>query len=462
MSIAAADSVLHAALATLPAGANVLLGFSGGLDSSVLLHALAAYRRFALRAMHIHHGLNADADRWAQHCQWVCTALDVPLAIVHVQVPSDSGEGLEAAARRARYAAFATGLQPGEWLLTAHHRDDQAETVLLRLLRGSGAGGLSAMRTLRPFANGQHWRPLLGTSRRTLLAYAQAHALEWIDDPSNAIQHHDRNFLRHRIMPVLHERWPHAEAALARSAALLAEQEQLLDAETARHLAQVQGIDKATLVASELQKFPAPWRARILRHWITTLDLPALPRQGVTQIEQALLWARADAEAQFRWGNAVIHRWRDLLHACRVVPDFPAAWRVAWDGQSPLPLPTGDVLTVSIRLPVSTPSSGSGSKLNPALAATVPGSFDVFQVAARQGGERITLPGRLHSHALKNVLQDHAIPPWQRQRLPLIFAADGELLAVGDTIVSARAQAMGWRLQLAAEAAGPSSTSLAN
>ncbi|GAE56601.1 hypothetical protein XPR_3236, partial [Xanthomonas arboricola pv. pruni MAFF 301420] len=209
----------------------VLVAYSGGVDSSVLLHLLATtprYRVTGLRAVHVHHGLHADADAWAAHCQRQCDALQVPLQVAQVQVARDSGLGLEAAARHARHVAFAAALAPGEWLALAHHRDDQAETFLLRALRASGPDGLAAMRAQRPFAAGMLWRPLLAHARAEVLAYAQAHRLQWIEDPSNADARHDRNFLRTQLMPVLQQRWPQAAEALARSAQLSADASDLL------------------------------------------------------------------------------------------------------------------------------------------------------------------------------------------------------------------------------------------
>ncbi len=176
----------------------VCVAFSGGLDSSVLLHWLAhlpRQRRPRLRALHVHHGLQAQADAWDQHCRRVCATLGLPLEVRRVQVRRDSGEGLEAAARAARHAVFAQELLPNEWLATAHHRDDQAETFLLRALRASGPDGLAAMRPLRDYAQGKLWRPLLELPHARLLAYAQAHGLDWIEDPSNGDTRHDRNFL---------------------------------------------------------------------------------------------------------------------------------------------------------------------------------------------------------------------------------------------------------------------------
>jgi tRNA(Ile)-lysidine synthase len=429
-----ANSALERAFAEFPADNQAFLtGLSGGLDSTVLLHQLATIRRCPIRAIHVHHGLHPEADRWAEHCRTFCAQLGVKLDIIKVQVTNDAGKGIEAAARHARYAAFAAALREGECLVTAHHQDDQAETVLLRLLRGSGAGGLGAMRALRPFANGQHWRPLLGVPRAVLLEYAQRRRLKWVEDPSNADVHHDRNFLRKEVLPLLVGRWPQAVAALARSAMLLSEHEALLDEQTARRLAQVQGIDPNTLSVSALLQMTAPWRALVFRHWISALDLPALPATGIEKVEQELLTARPDAQAEFRWHGVVIRRWRDLLYVGALSPDLPTGWYTDWDATTFLRLPTG----AKIRLV----QNGT----NTDAAAPMPGTL---RVGARAGGERITLPGRGHSHAVKIALQDSGVPPWQRKRLPLVFAADGELLAVGDVLQSARAHAAGWSFRI--------------
>jgi tRNA(Ile)-lysidine synthase len=425
-----ATSLLDAAIAATATDCRALLiGFSGGLDSSALLHRLVVNGRFAVRAIHVHHGLHPDADHWARHCQLFCQRLGMDLAVVHVHVDQAAGDGLEAAARQARYAAFAAALADTECLVTAHHQDDQAETVLLRLLRGSGPSGLSAMRPLRVFARGWHWRPLLGVSRAVLLDYARECGLDWIDDSSNAEPRHDRNFLRREIMPALGRRWPHANAALARSAQLIAEQEVLLEEHTGKQLARVQGVDPHTLSVEGLLQMSAAWRARIVRRWVETLSLPPLPAAGVESLEGQLLTARPDAQCEFRWHGAVVRRWRDLLYAEILVAALPADWCETWDGAAPLPLPTGARL--SLLRAEFTNESMSWSAYAP------------FSVRARAGGERIVLPRRAHSHAVKIALQDAGVPPWQRQRLPLVFAADGDLLAVGDILQSHRALAAG-------------------
>ena len=434
MSDGSAASVLDAAFAaTAPDARALLVGFSGGLDSSVLLHRLATTATLPVRAIHVHHGLHPEADRWAQHCQAFCRGVGVDLAVVSVQVAQAAGEGLEAAARHARYAAFTAALATGECLVTAHHQDDQAETVLLRLLRASGPGGLSAMRPLRAFAGGCHWRPLLGVSRAVLLEYARASGIEWIDDPANAEARHDRNFLRQEIMPALGKRWPHAAAALARSAQLMVEQEVVLDEHAGRQLARVQGVDPGTVSVPGLLEISPAWRARVIRRWIDSLGLPPLPATGVASLETQLLTARPDARSQYRWHGAAIRRWRDLLYADWLVPAMPPGWRATWDGAAPLALPTGARLSLLRAEPP---------------AGDVPAACAPFRVSARIGGERIALPRRAHSHAVKIALQDAGVPPWQRQRLPLVFAADGELLAVGDVLQSSRALASGWRFRL--------------
>ena len=409
---------------TLPAAPGVgpvTLALSGGLDSTVLLHLAArdpALRGRGLRALHVDHGLHPESPRWAQACAAACAAHGVDFQSVRVQV-RDGGDGLEAAARAARHAAFATQQREGELIALAHHRDDQAETLLLRLLRGSG-DGLGAMRALRPFGRGWLWRPLLPYPRAQLHDYAALHGLHWIEDPSNASDRHDRNYLRHRVLPALQVRWPQADAGLARSAGLLAAQQDLLAAEDEKRLAQVQGLDPASLSVPALLAQPPDWRPRLLRRWVAQMDLPALPAQALDVIGAQLLPARADARAQFAWSGAVIRRWRDLLHAERDQAPLPADWRAAWDGTRPLVLPGGDRL-----------------QLSPACAFEAP-----LQARARQGGERLALPGRAHSSELKHVLQDLGVPPWQRARLPLLFAPDGELLAAGDVAISGRLR--GW------------------
>ena len=386
---------------------------------AVLVHPLPFYGFQALAGYS--HSFLYLRGRW----RWVGVAATAALAayyarvrIAHVEVDRASGRGLEAAAREARHAAFVAELRDGEVLALAHHRDDQAETFLLRALRGSGVDGLAAMRPWRAFANGWLWRPLLDTPRAALRAHADAHGLRWIEDPSNADTGFDRNFLRERVLPLLRERWPHATDSVARSAALSGQASSLLDLEDAAALLRAMR-DARTLDVDALHALSGERRARVLRRWIDGLGLPPVPGHGIAHIEADLLQARADAEARFQWAGARIVRWRHLLHADTRREPLPADWTRDWDGREPLVLPTGDSLALIGAAAFDTP----------------------LRAHARVGGERILLPGRTHSHALKHVLQDVGIPPWRRERLPLLSEAGGELLAAGDAILSARMQA---------------------
>jgi len=397
---------------------SVLVGFSGGLDSTVLLHLLvndSAHRNGDLRALHIHHGLQEAADDWAQHCQQIGQQWGVPVEVVSVRVDTDTGMGVEAAARQARHQVFAQHLLPGHWLALAHHLDDQAETFLLRALRGSGIDGLAAMQPLRDFAHGQLWRPLLNTPRAQLVAYAQHHQLRWIDDPSNNSHVFERNFLRHQIMPLLSQRWPHAAANFARSADLSAQSARLLsihDTQALKNCLNTEG----NLAVCALKPFPSEQQARLLRLWVQQRRLPALPAQGVRQVCAWLASMPSDRQPVFHWQNAFIRYWRGCLYADQTLKPWPPNWQTRWNGCNALNLPDGGVLELQ--------------------GAT--GFDQTLTVCQRQGGERIELPDRAHSHKLKNCLQTTHIPPWLRDHLPLLCEDSGYVLAAGDQIISAR------------------------
>jgi len=274
------------------------------------------------------------------------------------------------------------------------------------------------MRALRPFAQGQLWRPLLELPREALREYAQAHGLRWLEDPANAGEGFDRNFLRSRVLPLLATRWPEAEAALARSASLLAEDARLLAAESARRLQAVRPPDPRTLALAPLLALEAPWRARVLRHWLASLGLPPLPGRAHALVDAELLHGRADAQPEYRWAGWRLLRWRGLLHVEALATAAPQAFTCEWDGRAPLQLPGGE-LAIAGR-------EGLPEDLLP------------LRVGPRRGGERIRLPGRGHSHALKDCLLQAGVPPWRRRHIPLLHAPDGELLAAGDAVLSER------------------------
>lgn len=309
-------TALQESLARLPSG-PFAVAFSGGMDSSALLHALAQLSRArGLRAIHVDHGLHADSADWAAHCRDFVAALDVPLQIVRAHVERDAGTGLEDAARRARLKAFAQELRPGEILALAQHRGDQAETVLLKLLRGAGPEGLGAMRALRQYAKGYLWRPLLDLPRAALAAYANEHALRWIEDPSNEQTHLSRNFLRHEILPRLTQHWPQAEAALTHSATWLRAAADYIDAQSAAALANLRGDEPASLAWRGWLALPDALRDPVLRRWLRECGLDEPAHFHVAELERQLLAAN-DRKPCVAFDDTELRRRHDWLHATR-------------------------------------------------------------------------------------------------------------------------------------------------
>lgn len=415
---------LRARLADVP-GERRIVACSGGLDSSVLLAVLArlhaAEGMAPPRALHVNHGLHPAAADWAEALRARCAALAVPLEVRKVAVER-SAAGLEADARRARYAAFAAALADGATLLLAHHRDDQAETVLLRLLRGSGPAGLAGMPARRRLAAGELRRPLLDLDRRDLLGAARALELEVSEDPSNAVLHHDRNFLRHEVMPLLEQRWPGYRQTFARAAAACADQE--------RAWADVLGPPPAALPVADLAGSQELAAVRV-RHWLAGVGIPAPGRARLLEILRQKD-AREDARVCIEIGRWQIRRFAGGLYAvARSRPDPPAR-TVLWRPPSPLDLAHG-------RLEAD-PVEGAGLR-----AVDLP-----LEVRFRCGGERLRPAGRVGHHRLKDLLQEARVPPWERDRVPLLWVA-GELVAVADLFIAegwqTGARQPGWRLR---------------
>lgn len=407
----------------LPTADAYWVGFSGGLDSTVLLHALAANRGQLpgpLSAVHIDHALQPASAAWARHCMAVCDALGVPLSVQCVDARAQAGEGPEAAARTARYAAIARLIGPGAILLTAHHRDDQAETLLLQLMRGAGVDGLAAMPAWRRFADGWQGRPMLGWSRAALRDWAEAQRLHWIEDPSNAHSTADRNFLRHEVLPRLSGRWPGAADAIVRSAAHCAEAAQALAEQAAADLAPLRVADGGRLpVAAWCGLAPAA-RRRVLRLWLRERGAPPIPQRRLHEALDQLCGARADAGPRIAWGGVELRRFRDELWLLRPLPAAPAG-RIAWHGEA-VQLPDG-LGIVRRRL--------APGGIDPALweAGRV-------ELGFRTAGLRCRPAGRDGSRSFKRLAQDLGIPPWLRDHTPLLWI-DGELAAVANACVCA-------------------------
>jgi tRNA(Ile)-lysidine synthase len=391
------------------AGARFCVAYSGGLDSTVLLATLAQLRGragFELRALHVNHHLQAGADEFARAALLTAQQLQVEVSVLDVKIPL-RGQSLEAAARKARYDALRRNLRPGEWLLTAHHQDDQLETVLLQLLRGAGLAGLAAMPATAGFGAGQLLRPLLPVSRAALADYARRRRLNWSEDPSNSDARFDRNFLRQQVLPLLNGRWPAAALTVSRSASHLADAqvllEELADAQLAR------AADGAALRISALRILTTPQQRNLLRRWLRSRSLPAPDAGRLGELMAGLLTARRDAAPVLRWPGAEIRRHQGLLYA--LSPGLPLPQPRAWSWRSERVL----LLPGAGRLELDPHPHGE------LCLTSLPARL---AVRFRAGGERLqTIGGR---KPLKNLLQELDIPPWQRERLPLLY--DGERL----------------------------------
>jgi len=397
-------------------GQRLLAAYSGGLDSTVLLHLLHRLRGplgLRLEAVHVDHGLHPEAPRWRAHCQAVCARWGIPCRVERPAVRRRPRQSLEAVAREVRYRCLAALLGEGDVLLTAHHLDDQAETVLLMLLRGSGPAGLAAMPAQAPLGAGRLLRPLLDWPREALRRYALAQGLDWLEDPSNADPALERNRLRHRIMPPLREAWPGAARALSRSAAHCAEAAALLAERAGEDLAACRGAYTGllpppwpVLSVAALGGLDGPRRRNLLRHWLGEARGRPPPGRLLEVLERDLLGAGPSGRGAQRWGPLTLRRYRDQL---ALFPPAPAApWRPRrWDLAAPLVLDeAGLELTVG---------RGPGG-LDPARLP--PGGL---WLRPRRGGEACRPAGRAGHHALKKLFQERGIPPWERGRLPLLW-----------------------------------------
>ncbi|PYB71530.1 tRNA lysidine(34) synthetase TilS [Pseudomonas sp. LB-090624] len=390
------------------------IAFSGGLDSTVLLHLLAEYARNhaspPLRAVHIHHGLQGAADAWPSHCQTVCDDLGIQLQVIHVQV--SPGASLEQAARDARYAAFRQTLGPGGILFTGQHRDDQAETLLFRLLRGAGLRGLAAMPGQRALGQGSLVRPLLACSRQQLQDYAEAQGLTWIEDPSNADTQFARNFLRGEVMPRLQQRWPQASQNFARAAQHLGEALGMLDELAQEDLALAgegapiawAGLDSLDLAA--LRALSPARQRNALQYWLSRRSRLPDTRHWAGWVD--LRDAAADAQPVWRLADGQLLR---------------SQGRIWWLSGDWLQHPVGQLDWPVPGLPLLLPGNGSVRLVG---AAGLHG----LRVAYRQGGEVLEVPGR-GRRELKRLLNEQQVPHFLRSRLPLLYHGT-RLLAVAN------------------------------
>ncbi len=412
---AASQQVLQTLSAFLDArrlpGDRLCVGLSGGRDSVVLVHALAALRGFGLAvdlsAVHVNHGLSANADTWAAFCDTLCRALGIPLAVVRVEVPRvGCGEGLEAAARRLRHAVFA-GCD-ADWLALAHHRDDQAETILFRLLRGAGVSGAAGMPAERLQAGGPRLiRPLLDLPRSLLAAYAEENALHWVEDESNADSRHRRNHLRRQVMPRIEERFPGAAQVLVRAGRHFAEAALLLE--------ELAKIDRAAAVGVQgridLARFKMLSKARagnLLRSELLAAGFQAPEARWLEEALRQLATVGTGSETCVATRDGEVHVYRGELHVVRHRPPV-AEGPLPWRGEARLPWGGDQVVLGS--------THGIGISYRLLLSAPV-------CLRRRLGGERIQPDPRRPLRSLRKLLQEAGVPPWDRARLPLLWSGE--------------------------------------
>jgi tRNA(Ile)-lysidine synthase len=390
------------------------VALSGGLDSCVLLHLLAGLRpRLPVQVLHINHQLSPHADKWQAHCEHLAASYGFPFGCETVEVIG-AGRGLEMAAREARYAAFERHVEQGDMLLLAHHRDDQAETLLLRLLRGTGLRGLGAMARVRPLGSGLAARPLLEHSRAELRTYAQSEDLQWVEDESNQQVDFDRNYLRHEVLPLLEKRWPDFARRWVETARLARGNEHLLQEYAAGDLNAADRCQERLGESVALDYLAALSKLRrnaFLRRWIQTCGFSAPQQVHLGEVDQ-FFEAAADARPQLAFGECELRRFNERLYLLPRLTATAQQQDVRWDPAQPLTLPDNSRLSA------------------------IKGSIGLradrqYHVRFRQGGERCRPHSRAHSQTLKKLLQEYQLEPWLRDRVPLIYAGD-QMAAVGD------------------------------
>ena len=422
-AVALLTAAIDAALAALPP-APVWIGYSGGMDSSTLLACAAGStlaRERGLQALHVHHGLHIDADRWAQQAAAYSASINVPCTVTRVVVDA-RGQGIEAAARHARRTAFADVLSPDACMLLAHHREDQAETLLLRMLRGASVDGLGAMRACTAHGTGWLARPWLHLPRATIAAAARQFGIHWIEDPANADPRHDRSYLRQQVWPLLAGRFPALGERLARLAEHAAAVSDELERVAAQALVTLSGPQPRTLSVAGLLALGDALFGTSIRRFARELGVAPPGFHELARLRAEVLLAGADANPILRWDGHEFRRYREWLyllpqHATAAAPDLAVEWSAG---------------TVALELP-----HGLG-RLQCVDAGGMPTPLPrALTVRWRRGGERLRPTASAHTRELRVIFQERGVPPWCRERLPLLYCGQDLLMAAG-LVVSAQ------------------------
>ena len=407
---------------SLTSSKKLLVAYSGGLDSHVLLHLLAQTttlsKSFQIRAIYIDHGLQSVAKQWSQHCLSSCKNLSIDCEVVSLALNIPQGKSLEAVAREARYQAFSQTLQADEVLLTAHHQDDQAETLLIQLFRGAGINGLAAMPIISDFGKAKHIRPLLDQSRDALEHYAQQYQLDFIEDPSNQDQQYDRNFFRHTIIPPLKKRWVSMSQVLARVTQHQAEAKSLLAEYIAEDLPQLTGKRIGTLSIQALKLLSLARCKAVIRYFLDQKGFQAPSDKKLRHIISDVLNAKPSATPCVHWQGIEVRRHQDDLYAIEPLSIHNTRQIIRWSINQSLQIPSLNRLLKFNQLE--------------AIHHLLLGKDRTVEVRFRQGGEIIYQAQRKHSKRLKKVFQEMHIPAWERDRIPLIYIDNKLVLILWD------------------------------
>ena len=409
---------LLAVLDRWPRPRRYWVGFSGGADSTALLQALHDIRErlgAELQAIHFHHGLQAAADDWDAHCRAFCAARDIALRVERLELDPGAPGSLEEAARDARYRAIESLLETGDVYLTAHQAEDQAETLFLNLMRGSGVEGLAGIPPLRRLGRGWVGRPLLDVERGELLTWLEARGIDWLEDPSNRDLAFDRNYLRQSLFPLLERRWPGVSRRLARTARHARQAAQAVASWVEDRAGDLLR-DDITLPAGALLELETELQALVLREWLRRNEIPPLPEARLAEFLQQLASPRSGSQAEVRWSGWLVKRYRDTLWLQRADTDL-ACRGMEWQTEGSVALGPG-----AGRLELG------DRKLRPP-----PG----WSVGPRQPGDRIRTVAGAPSRKLKHCFQDRGVPPWLRPGVP-VLRWDGEPVALGDAVFDER------------------------
>jgi tRNA(Ile)-lysidine synthase len=411
---------------TPTAATGFVVALSGGEDSACLLTALVQpgsrpFRDLPVRAIHVDHGLQPAAALFQRACEGLCRTLAVPLTVFAVSVDSGGGASIEAAARDARYAVLAQDLKVGECLLTAHHADDQAETLLLQLLRGAGLKGMAAMPLSRAWAGGWHLRPLLHFAKRELRRFGVGAGVTAVPDPMNDDMRFDRAYLRRHLWPVIEARWPGAAIAVARTAGHVAEAQGLLDSAAAQAVDMLR--DGDALSVAGLRALSSAEQVNALRYWIALRGAPPPSTARLNEAVRQIIAANADHQPAVIWGAHALRRYRNRLFLT------PASLSSLKE-QCEWPVADGSRLDLGGELGVLQWSPQLGGL----DAARLP---DMLNVRRRRGGETLKVQRHGRTQSLQHLCQSRGVLPWMRDALPLVYAGQ-DLIAVGDLWQDAR------------------------